>query len=144
MLGGMEEHPNAALARRVWEALSRGDAESLRELIAPDLTWHVTARGSPWSGTRRGYDAVVDFLADLGERADDFDAKWQDVLVSDQHVLMIYHVRIGFGTRRAELDFAWLARVEKGRFAEVWTIPLDPVAVEAFWAEVFPDADRGD
>jgi len=141
MLGGMDEHPNAAIARRVWEALSRGDAESLRDLIAPDIAWHATARGTPWTGTRHGYDAVVDFLANIGERADVFDAKWQDVLVSNQHVLMIFHVRIGIGARRAELDFVWLARVEKGRFAEVWTLPLDPVALEAFWAEGSAEAD---
>jgi hypothetical protein len=135
MLDRMAEHPNAALARRIWEALSRGDAESLRALLAPDLVWHAASRGTPWSGTYRGYDAVLDFLADIGEAADVVDSQWRDVLVSDPHVLVIYHVSMRVGTRRAELDYAWLARVEKGRFVEVWTVPLDPAAVETFWTE---------
>src|SRR5262249_13462311 len=136
--GPVEEHPNAALARRVWGALSRGDAESLRELLAPDVTWHAASLGTPWSGTRRGYDAVVDFLADIGERTDVADSEWRDVLVSDRRVLVIYHVSLRIGTRSAELDYAWLARVDEGRFAEVWTVPLDPFATSAFWAEGFP------
>src|SRR5262249_55576753 len=140
--GPVEEHPNAALARRVWGALSRGDAESLRLLLAPDLAWHVASRGTPWSGTRRGYDSVVDFLADIGERTDVADSQWRGLVVRGERVRVIYHVSMRVGTRRAELDYAWLARVEDGRFAEVWTVPLDPFAVEAFWAEGFPDAGR--
>jgi len=138
----MEEHPNGALARRVWGALSRGDAESLRELLAPDVVWHAASLGTPWSGTYRGYEAVVDFLADIGERTDVADSQWGDVLVSDRRVLVIYHLSLRVGARRAETDYAWLARVEDGRFSEVWTIPLDPLAIEAFWASGFPDAGR--
>jgi len=131
----VQEHPNAELARRVWEALSRGDAESFRELLAPDIVWHAASLGTPWSGTHRGYEAVVDFLADIGEASDVVDSQWRDVLVSDDRVLVIYHVSVRVGTRHAELDYVWLARVEKGRFAEVWTVPLDPAAVEAFWVK---------
>jgi ketosteroid isomerase-like protein len=142
MLGRMQEHPNAELARRVWEALSRGDAESFRELLAPDVVWHAASLGTPWSGTHRGYEAVVDFLADIGERTDVADSQWRDVLVSDRHVLVVYHVSLRVAARRAEIDYAWLVRVEKGRLAEVWTLPLDPAAVEMFWSEGSPDGRR--
>jgi hypothetical protein len=134
MLGAMSEHPNAALARQVWEAISRGDAESLRELLSPDLVWHITALGTPWSGDRRGHDAVLDFLARVGEMTDSFDAKWIDVLTSEERVLVIYHVALSVGTRRAALDYLLLGRVQGGRLAEIWTAPLDPAAIEGFWA----------
>jgi len=134
MLGLMGEHPNAALARHTWEAISRGDAESLRELLSPEIVWHATALGTPWSGARRGYDAIVDFLARVGEMTDTFDAKWIDVLTSDERVLVIFHVSLGIGARRTEVDYLLLGRVEFGRLAEVWTAPLDPTAIESFWA----------
>ena len=138
----MAEHPNAELARRVWGALSHGDAESLRQFLAPDLVWHATARGTPWSGERRGYDAIVDFLANVGEKTERFDAQWVDVLASDERVMVIYHAKLGIGTRHAELDYLLLGRIEAGRFAEVWTVPLDPDAVEGFWSEPRPGASR--
>jgi ketosteroid isomerase-like protein len=134
----MGDQPNAALARHVWEALSRGDAESLREFLAPDAVWHATALGTPWSGAHRGREAILDFLADVGERTEEFDAKWVDVLTSEERVLVIYHVALGLGARRTQVDYLLLGRVEAGRFAEIWTLPLDPAAIEGFWARRKP------
>lgn len=135
----MTEHPNARLARSAWDAIARGDADTLMTLLAPDLVWHATARGTPWMGEHRGAERILDFLARVGEATDVFDAQLVDVLVSDARVMVLFHVRLGVGARSAELDYLLLARVEDGRFAEVWTTPLDPAAIESFWA--WPRAD---
>ena len=128
------EHPHAAIARRAWDAISRGDSESLRGLLAPDLVWHATARHTPWTGGHRGPDAILDFLARVGEVADEFRARLVDVLASEERVLIVFHVQIAVGSRRTELDYLLLARVEGVRVAECWTAPLDPDAIEAFWS----------
>ena len=128
------EHPHAAMARRAWDALSRGDSEALRALLAPDVLWHATARRTPWTGGHRGPDAILDFLARVGEVADEFRARMVDLLVSEERVLIAFHVQIRVGSRRVELDYLLLGRVAKGRFAEIWTLPLDPDAIEAFWS----------
>ena len=130
----MLEHPNAQLARRAWDALSRGDADALRSTMHEDIVWRATARGTPWAGTHKGRDGVVDFLARVGEAADRFQASLVDVLPSDERVLFVFHVSMRRRGRVAELDYLLLGRVRDGRFAEMWTTPLDPETIESFWA----------
>ena len=42
----MVEHPNARIARRLWEATSEGDANAIREILAPDVRWCSYDSGS--------------------------------------------------------------------------------------------------
>ena len=130
----MVDHPNVQLARAAWSAISRGDAEELLALLDPKIVWHATARGTPWFGTHRGADSVVDYLARVGEASEFFEATLVDVLASDDRVLLIFHASFRRGGRVAELDYLLLARVAGDRVAEMWTIPLDPATIEAFWA----------
>ena len=150
MVRAVSDHPNAELARLVWDAIARGDADGLRAFLAPDLVWRATARGTPWAGVHRGADAAVDLLARVGEATDVLAAQLVDILASDARLLVLFHVQLAMKGRRVELDYLLLARVEDGRFAEVWTAltehraqlaasevwtaPLDPPAIEAFWA----------
>ena len=131
----MSEHPNVQIARRAWEAASRGDVETLLDTLEPDVVWHATARGTPWSGTHRGAEAVVDHLARVGETSERFQATLADVLASDERVLLVFHASFRSRARVAELDYLLLARIDAGRVAELWTTPLDPATLEAFWAK---------
>ena len=130
----MTEHPNAQLARRAWDAISQGDAAALRATMNEDVVWHATARGTPWAGTHKGSDAVVDFLARVGEASDVFHASLVEVLASDERVLFVFRTALRRQGRVAELDYLLLGQVRDGRFSELWTVPLDPVAIESFWA----------
>ena len=62
----MAEHPHAALVRKGFEAFSRGDMDTLRELIANDATQHVPG-SHPLSGDFKGQDAIIDLYRRLGE-----------------------------------------------------------------------------
>jgi ketosteroid isomerase-like protein len=134
MLRCMREHPNVELARRAWDAISRGDAESLRETMSPDVRWQATARGTPWAGEHRGHEAVVDMLARVGEVSDFFQAELVDVLASDDRALFVFHAVFRLRGRVAELDYLLLGRIVDGRFSELWTAPLDPGAMARLWA----------
>lgn len=129
----IEAHPNAQLARRAWAAISRGDAKVLRDCLTDDAVWRATAQRTPWAGVHRGPDAVVDFLARVGEASDFFQAELVDVLVSEARVLCVFHASFRRAGRVAELDYLMLGRIEDGRFAELWTAPLDPATIESFW-----------
>lgn len=76
----------------------------------------------------------MDLLARVGEASDFFQAELVDVLVSGARVLFVFHASFRRAGRVAELDYLLLARVEQGRFAELWTAPLDPATMESFWA----------
>jgi len=130
----MSERDNAHLARAAWDAIARGDAEGLTALLAGDLVWHATARGAPWAGEHCGAERILDFLARIGEVTDVFDAQLVDVLASESRVMVLFRVRLAVGSRRADCDYVLLGQIADGRFVEIWTAPLDPEAIEAFWA----------
>ncbi|MDX3532023.1 nuclear transport factor 2 family protein [Streptomyces sp. ID05-39B] len=62
----MAEHPHAALVRKGFEAFSRGDMDTLREVMANDATHHVPG-SHPLSGDFKGQDAIIDLYRRLGE-----------------------------------------------------------------------------
>jgi ketosteroid isomerase-like protein len=128
------DHPNAQLARRAWDAIARGDADALRPLLAPDMIWRATARGTPWAGVHQGGDAAIEMLARVGEATDVFDAELVDVLASDERVSVLFRVHIAIGGRDVVVDYLLLARVAGEQFREVWTAALEPQKLEAFWA----------
>jgi ketosteroid isomerase-like protein len=130
----MDDHPNALLARRAWDASSRGDADELRATMHEDIVWRATVRGTPWAGTHKGRDAVVEFLARVGEVSEGFKATLVDILVSEERVLFVFHMSLRRRGRVAEVDYLLLGSVHDGLFSEMWTTPLDPATIENFWA----------
>lgn len=128
----MGEHPNGQLARAAWHAVSAGDVDALERIFAPDVVWHATAR-APWRGNHVGPQAVSEFLAQIGDLMEVFDARLDDVLVSEERVSMVFHVHAQVASRAIEMDYLLLARVQSGRAAEIWTLPLDPAALAAFF-----------
>jgi ketosteroid isomerase-like protein len=129
----MLEHPNIELARRSWLAVSEGDAAALRTLWSEKILWHAAAR-APWTGDHEGLSAILDHLASVGELCDHFRAQLIDLLASDERVLVLFHVSLSRGERVLELDYQLLARIENGLAVEIWTMPLEPEAMEHFWA----------
>ena len=65
----MAEHPHATLVRKGFEAFTRGDMDTLRELIAKDATHHVPGT-HPLSGDFKGQDAILDMYQRLGEETE--------------------------------------------------------------------------
>jgi uncharacterized protein len=127
-------HPHALLARRAWQAVSRGDREELAALVASDVVWHATAP-HPWFGDHPGLEGAFDFLAQLGAAVEVFDATLLDVLASDERALVLFHVSAQRGGARLETDYVMIARVSGGRIVEIWTAALNARAVEAFWSD---------
>lgn len=131
---GESEHTVRALAHEAWEAVSRSDIEALRRLWHPDLVWH--ARGvTPWAGDHCGVEAILDFLAGIGELTEIFDASLEDLLVSDERALLLFHVHMARGGHSEEFDYQLLARFVGEQVVEIWTAPLDPASLAAFWRE---------
>ena len=58
--GAAMAHPNEDLVRRAYDAFSRGDVETLRQLFADDTIFHEPGR-NPVSGDYQGIDQVLAF-----------------------------------------------------------------------------------
>jgi len=56
----MAEHPNVERFRRLYEAFSKGDVDTIREALADDLVWHVPGRHR-FSGDRNKVETMALF-----------------------------------------------------------------------------------
>jgi ketosteroid isomerase-like protein len=57
---------NVELARRGYEAATRGDLEVLRELLAPDVSWHGGDPSEP--GACHNREQAIEFMRQAGRR----------------------------------------------------------------------------
>jgi len=129
----MYDHPNALLVKQAWQAVAEGDTETLRALWSDDIEWHVTA-DNPWKGTIVGTDAILEYLAQVGEAGEAYETSLEEVMVGEHYSAMVCHVSAKRGNRVMENGQVLMCRIENGRIVEVWTLSLDPEIMRRFWA----------
>ena len=126
------EHPNALLILQCWQAASHGDSETLCQLWDKNIVWHATAN-SPWKGDHVGQNAVLDYLARVGEIGDLYELTLQSVFANDDYGVVVFHSNSEINEQKLSVDQILFGRFTNRRITEIWTLPLDPGAVEAFW-----------
>lgn len=121
------------IAAGAWQAVSSGDVTALERYCKKDLVWHASGASSH-AGNHRGRDAVLGYLAGVGEDVERFDLQLEDVLVGDESAALV--MRASGRRSNRSLDAVYLVRMrfEDDRIAEVWSVALDQPAVDAFWA----------
>jgi len=130
----MTENPNIALHRRGHEAFSRGDQDTLAEIIAEDTLWHVAGR-SPTSGEYVGRDAVFQFFTTLGELSDGTIGLEDQFFMGDgDRTVALFRITASRGGERLEADFCEVVRWENGQVAEDWGFAFDQHAYDEFWS----------
>ncbi len=127
-----QEHPNALLIRQAWQAVAHSDVDTLNALWADDIVWHVTG-SNPWRGDHVGIARVLDYLAQVGESGDSYDMSLKSVMANDEYAALICRVSTKRDDRVLDVDQVLLCRFSGRQIQEVWTLSLDPRAVESFW-----------
>jgi len=130
----MAEHPNAALARRGYEAFGTGDMAVLAELIAEDAVWHLGGRNR-LSGDYEGRDAIFGLFAELGQGSEGtMNIELHDVLANDEHVVVLTRVSAG-GSSGKTLDVRTCdtSHVRDGQIVEFWSFGEDQYAWDEYW-----------
>ncbi len=127
-----EEHPNAALTRRVFAAFGK-DAKAISAAFSRDIVWRVPGN-TVMSGEYRGRRAVVEFLRRTGlETGGTYRSSLHTVFANDDWAIAIYRA---IGSRNGidlDVDQAFVIRCEDGLWKEVTAVPLDS-AFERFWS----------
>jgi ketosteroid isomerase-like protein len=125
-------HPNEELVRRGFEAFSKGDVDTLRELFGPDAVWHAPGRG-PLSGDHRGVDAILGFFArTMDLTGGSFRVELHDVLANDEHAVALYVARGEREGRSLEDRSVLVSHVRNGKFVEAWQHSEDQYAADEF------------
>jgi ketosteroid isomerase-like protein len=126
---------NAAVVRRGYEALSRGDLTALAELFGDDVSWH-TPGWSPLAGDVRGRDAV---FARLGRYAAEtggtFRADLKRVLTDeDGRVIGIHRTVAEREGRRLDVYCCTVFELDDGRIVDGREHVYDLQAWDEFWS----------
>lgn len=130
----MTDNPNIALHRRGHEAFSRGDLDTLAEILAEDTLWHVAGR-SPISGEYEGRDAVFELFATLGELSGGtIELEDQFFMGDGDRTVALFRITASRDGERLEADFCEVVRWENGRVAEDWGFAFDQYAYDEFWS----------
>jgi uncharacterized protein len=128
-------HPNADLIHTVDELLLSGDFPGFLAMHTEDVVMHVPGR-SPLAGDHHGREGIAAvFQRELSMLDEPPRMEQVDQLGSDNHAISIVIQLI----RRDGRDYAGrqtvVTRVEGGKLAEVWFLPEDQAAFDAFFTE---------
>ena len=127
-----EDHPNAALTRRVFAAFGNSPAQ-ISAALCRDIVWRVPGN-TAMSGEYKGRREVVEFLRRTSLETDGtYGSKLHTVMANDDWGLAVYRA---WGRRNGmdlDVDQAFVIRFHDGMWKDVTAVPLD-VAFDAFWA----------
>jgi uncharacterized protein len=126
-------HPNEELMRRGYEAFTNGDLQTIDELFADDIVWHVPGNNQ-LSGEYRGKEEVFGNFGKLVElTGGSFRLEIHDVLANDEHVVVLVRATAEREGRKLDDRSMQLWHVEDGKATEQWLYPEDPQATDEFW-----------
>ena len=130
----MADHPNLELLRRGYAAYGSGDMDTINELFADDLVWHVAGR-SPLSGDYDGKEQVFGFFARLQEMSEGTSkVEVHDLLASDDHGVAVVTESATRGGRTHKGSATHVFHLRDGKVTEFWDAQTDQYAADEFWA----------
>ena len=133
----MTEHPNVEIARRLLDAFGTGDFDTVLELIAEDVEWHLPCAATLLSAERdlHGVGAVAEaVLANLTHGEGTVRFETSRLYAADELVVAVGR---DTGTARGkslDLGIALVFRIADGRVVEFWQTVDDLDAFRAFWS----------
>jgi ketosteroid isomerase-like protein len=127
------EHPHVTITKALWAAVAEGDPELVRDYLADEVVWQVQGTHLH-SGEFRGPDQVLDYLARLGEAADDLVSDLESIYWNDLGTVVWYRVSARREPKRLELDFLLQLWIEDGLVTRGRVVPTDQHRNDLFWS----------
>jgi ketosteroid isomerase-like protein len=132
----MSEHPNVAVIRSAYEAMSRADMAAFTALLDDDIVWYESTEGI--EGVYRGRDEVLAFLGQVfGQAGMQMSVAVHDILASDDHGVILHESTISFGDRSHTGQYADIYHVRGGKLTAHWHLAVDPKGDAEFASEFF-------
>ncbi len=131
----MAEHPDVTLVRRGYEAFSKGDLDTLREVIAADAV-HSVPGNSPVSGDHKGIDAILAMYGQLFERSGGTINVELERVMTDGHgtVVGVHRSRAERNGKSIDQRESIVFTVRDGQAVELHEVMEDLEGSDAFWA----------
>jgi len=129
----MEEHPNHVIALRLWDAIAHADAPALRALMSEKTLWRMPG-DSLVAGTYVGADAVLAFMARVGELTDDLHSDLIDIFASERGAVLRYSIHAIRGAGSLDIEHLFVIRVVEGRITDAVFAPNDQCRYDRFFS----------
>lgn len=127
-------HPNEDLVRQLYDARQRGDADTVRSLLASDVRWH-DPYPPPFGGDFSGADEVVAWMfGPLDQGMDDSGLELHDVVANDRHAVALVNWWAVLGGRRMDGREVGVYHIQDGKVTEVWFTTEDRQASDSFFS----------
>ena len=128
----MREHRNFVIASKLWDAIATVDVPALRALMSEKCTWEMPG-SSALAGTYKGADAILGFMAHVGELTDDLQSDLIDIYVSEEGAVLRYSVHAVRGSERLDTEHVFPIRIEDGRITSAVFAPIDQLDYDRFF-----------
>jgi uncharacterized protein len=121
------------LHRRQTEMYAAGPVDSVVELLTEDIVWHVPG-ASPIAGDHRGHDAVTEYFLARRRIADRSMRLHPGEMVAEEDLVV---QRVDGSAEVGGEPVSWktvgIYRLEEGRIAEVWLVPVNLQKFDRVW-----------
>jgi ketosteroid isomerase-like protein len=129
----MGDHPNLDILRRGYAAYGSGDLDTVNELFADDIVWHVAGH-SQISGDYAGKEQVFGFFGKLGELSGGTSkVDVHDLLAGDEHGVAIVSESAERNGRSHIGRATHVFHLRDGKVTEMWDAQVDQYASDEFW-----------
>jgi ketosteroid isomerase-like protein len=128
----MSDHPDAAVVRSAYEALSRGYMASFAGHLHEDIVWHESA--PDMEGDYIGRDETLAFLGRVFQESgpEMTSMEIHHILASDDHVVIMHEDTMTMGGGSLTAKYVDVYHVRDHKLAEHRHLALDSKADEAF------------
>lgn len=124
----MQDHPNAALYRKVSQAVESGDFSSYADNIADDVEWWEIGSDQPI----RGKGALMERMQGMmGQGSIDLDL--HDVIANDEHMVALVNATVERDGRTLNYRTAEIYHVRDGKITHRWAFSDDTAAINEFF-----------
>lgn len=126
---------NIANTRRGYAAFIAGDFDTLREVLAEDVVWHVKGAGA-LDGDYEGIDATFGFFASMfQETGGTLELHVHDILANEDHVTTLCNATATRHGVTSTEHMVQIFHVRDGKVIESWSATTDPAKTLEFWKD---------
>jgi ketosteroid isomerase-like protein len=127
----VNEHPNAALARKIGESFNSGDTAALADFLADDIEWHEIGRADPIMGKEA---LAARFGMGSGTPPPyEITGELHDVIANDDHTISLATAHATKDGRTFDYRVAEIYHIKDGKVTARWAFSDDTAAINDFF-----------
>jgi len=128
-------HPNEALIRAAYDAMSAGDGASLAALLTPTTQWIIAGHG-PLAGTYTGPNEIFGLWKDIAaQTGGGLRLQVEDVLANDARVVVLIVATGSRGGRQLNERQVAIFDLSGDKVQTARFLYEDPDAYDQFWTD---------